>query len=329
MIKKTQAVLKSIVIILIIMILLKVCLVFLWPFIVSIIIVLTIEPIVKILKKLGFSRKISVIISFMLSVSMIVISFYYTWNFTYKQLTIFLKNLPKFIEVIDSRLKFLNLENYNYNEIIKGIENIIPEYKEKIINTIVSTVNSFVYIVLICITSLYIGMDKDIILSNLNSIIPTNIINLVSIIVKKNIEIIKIQFKLVFATTIQTILGLYVLGISQPLSIGLICGILDILPIIGTTLVFIPMVLYKFTTGNTFTALGLVFLYILLEINRKVMEVRFMGSNLHTHPIYMIISFYVGVKIYGIWGVILGPMIIVIVQEIFKYYCKRERGSLL
>jgi predicted PurR-regulated permease PerM len=60
MIKKNLAMFKIITILILIVILLKLCLVFLWPFIISIILVFALEPFVKVFKNIGLSRKISV-----------------------------------------------------------------------------------------------------------------------------------------------------------------------------------------------------------------------------------------------------------------------------
>jgi predicted PurR-regulated permease PerM len=95
-------------------------------------------------------------------------------------------------------------------------------------------------------------------------------------------------------------------------------------------MIFIPMMLFELSMGNFIKLIGLTCLYILLEINRKIMEIKFVGNNLHIHPVYTIISLYLGLKIYGLWGVILGPFIIILIMEIFNYYYTgKERGMLL
>lgn len=330
MIKKNQAMLKCILLILFIMIMLKLSLVFLWPFVAALILAAVIDPFVKLFCRLKISRKLSVIISFVLISSITIIILYYVGNYVYYQLLYFLKKFPDIISAISDKLGFLNIQKFNYQQIIKTLQNIISAYREKIINTAITTVNGVVYFIMVIITAIFISIDKYKIVQKIKKFLPKELYELGNIVVNRSMSIINIQFKLVLATTIQTILGLYVLGISDSLTIGIICGILDVLPVIGTTMVFIPMILFEFTAGNLFKLIGLICLYILLEINRKIMEIKFVGNNLHIHPVYTIISLYLGLKLYGLWGVILGPFIIILIMEIFNYYYTgKERGILL
>lgn len=326
MIEKNKATLKCIVIILFIMVTLKLSLVFLWPFVGAVLLSIVIEPFVAIICNMKISRKIGVFISFIIISFVTIASVYYLGNYLYNQGVILIKKLPDIIGVISDKLPFLNINRVDFNGFIKTIERIIPEYRNKIIDTLISTANGFMYFILIFITSIYISIEKQNLISIIRKYLPNDIFSLINKIGKKSTDIIKIQIKLVAATTIQTVLGLYILGIPQPLILGLICGILDILPVIGTSIVFIPLMFYEFIMGNLITGIGLVLLYILLEINRKIMEIKFIGNNLRLHPIITVFSIYAGLKIYGVWGVIFGPFLIVFIVEIFNYYFKGERG---
>jgi predicted PurR-regulated permease PerM len=64
--EKIGAILKIITIIISFMVILKLCLIFLWPFIVSLLIVLLLEPLIGILRNTGLSRKICVVLSFLI-----------------------------------------------------------------------------------------------------------------------------------------------------------------------------------------------------------------------------------------------------------------------
>ncbi|MEG0642240.1 MAG: AI-2E family transporter, partial [Clostridium sp.] len=56
----------------------------------------------------------------------------------------------------------------------------------------------------------------------------------------KNIFII--ESKLIVLFTLETIVGFIILGVDNAILLGIICGILDLLPYIGTSLVFIPLI---------------------------------------------------------------------------------------
>jgi predicted PurR-regulated permease PerM len=172
------------------------------------------------------------------------------------------------------------------------------------------------------------SMDLNKIIKALKRYLPSDLFYIIYNVVNKNITILRVEFELVFVTTIETVLGLYILGVSSPLTIGFICGILDIMPVIGTSLIFIPMIIYEFAKNEIFAAVGLILLYILLGVSRKIMEIKFVGENLHIHPILTIFSLYLGVVIYGIWGIIIGPFIIILLKEIIDKYYERGRGMI-
>lgn len=323
--KKNWAMLKIITILIIVIVLLKISLVFLWPFIVSIILALIMEPFVKIFKNLGLTRKLSVFLGFIIMIIILILFFYYIGSYVYDQVTGFISTLPNIIATLSNKFHFLNSKNMNFTNILNAIDNILPSYKEKIIGTLIDTVNGFIYASIILLTTIFISLDLDKIYGLIKKYLPYDYFSIINNVVKSNTAIINIEFKLVLITTIETIIGLYILGIQSPLTIGLICGILDIMPLIGTIIIFVPMIIFEISKNNIFTALGLVLLYILLSISRRIMEVKMVGNNLHIHPAAAILSLYIGIMIYGAWGVIIGPFIIILIKEVMNVLCKQRK----
>jgi predicted PurR-regulated permease PerM len=163
-----------------------------------------------------------------------------------------------------------------------------------------------------------ISIDLDKILLFLKQIIPYEYYSLICNSLIKTTQVVKVQVKIILLSSIQTIIGLYILGISNSLTIGLICGILDLFPIIGPGLIFIPWIIYELLVKNIFTSFGLLFLYILILISRQILEVKLMQNNLRIHPVTIIFSLYIGMLIYDFWGIIIGPIIIVLFKELFN-----------
>lgn len=325
MIKENWAMLKIITIMIIVVILLKLCLVFLWPFIISIIFVLILEPFVKLFKSTGMTRKLSVILGFIIMIITLIIFFYYIGSYVYEQAISLIDTLPDTLVFLSNKFQFLHLENLNFSNIISTLENILPSYKEKIIGTVINTFNGFLYILIIFLTTISISLDLDKILSFIKKYLPQSYFLIIYNVVKSNVTMINIQFKLVLITTIETIIGLYILGIPNSLTIGLICGILDIMPVIGTIIIFVPMIVFEISKNNVFTALGLVLLYLLLAVFRNIIEVRMMGNNLHIHPVLAILALYIGITIYGAFGVIIGPFIVILIREVINVFYKQRK----
>jgi sporulation integral membrane protein YtvI len=321
--KSNRAVLNIISIILFVMILLKLCLVFLSPFIISVILVIIIEPFVKFINNFKVKRRISVMISFALLSGILVFVIYYLSSITYSQINSLLKNLPDIFALFKTKFKFMENVNYDYAGVIKTIENIIPKYKEKIIGTIISTANGAIYIIIISMTTLLLSIDLYKIASAVRKYLPMELCSILSSSFYKINKIINTEIRLVAATTLLIVIGLYVLGANKPLTVGIICGILDLIPIVGPSLIFIPWIVYSILVERYFFAIGLLFLNIAIQICRGVMEIKFVGKSLKIHPLVTIFSLYIGIIVYGVWGVIFGPLIVIIIREIIDKYSER------
>ncbi len=117
---------------------------------------------------------------------------------------------------------------------------------------------------------------------------------------------------LVMMTALQTIIGLKLLGVNYALTLGLVTGLLDILPIVGPGIVFLPWIGYSLLTANTKFAIGLLVLYGVVTGVRQVLEPKVVGDSIGLHPLATLVSLYVGLKLLGPVGLILGPVVVIL-----------------
>jgi predicted PurR-regulated permease PerM len=144
--------------------------------------------------------------------------------------------------------KNINVLNYiNLNDIIKEFK---MYYKDILSSNILwkgaefTTDIIFSYFVA-NISAYFILVDKDDFKNSIQYFINKNKLELIN----KNFEdikkMLKVEITLVIATTLQTVFGFLILEIDNAVFLGMLCGILDILPYVGTVLVFLPLVIYK------------------------------------------------------------------------------------
>ena len=127
---------------------------------------------------------------------------------------------------------------------------------------------------------------------------------------------LRARFVLLSITAVMTILGLSVMRVNYAWLLGLACGALDILPLVGPSALFLPWALYHILVGNVGFALGLVAVLALSSAVRQVAEARVMGRNLDLHPLVALISVYVGVQLFGVKGFIAGPLAVIFFKAI-------------
>ncbi|MGJ7920449.1 sporulation integral membrane protein YtvI [Neobacillus sp. LXY-4] len=129
---------------------------------------------------------------------------------------------------------------------------------------------------------------------------------------------LKAQATLISITTIIILIGLLILRVDYAITIALIAGIVDIIPYLGTGAIFVPWIIYEVITGETGLAIGLAVLYIVVLVQRQVMEPKVLSSNIGLDPLATLIALFVGFKLIGFLGLIAGPVVLVIINTLHR-----------
>ncbi|WP_312471131.1 sporulation integral membrane protein YtvI [Neobacillus sp.] len=129
---------------------------------------------------------------------------------------------------------------------------------------------------------------------------------------------IKAQLTLISITTVIILIGLLILGVDYAITIALVTGIVDILPYLGTGLVFVPWIIYTAIGGDMGLAIGLGVLYIIVLVQRQVMEPKILSSSIGLDPLATLIALFVGFKTIGFLGLIVGPVTLVIISTLYR-----------
>lgn len=127
---------------------------------------------------------------------------------------------------------------------------------------------------------------------------------------------IKAQLTLISITAVIVLIGLLFLRVEYAITIALIIGIVDILPYLGTGLVFVPWIVYSFFTGDVAFTIGLLVLYAIVIVQRQIMEPKILSSSIGLDPLATLIALFVGYQLLGFLGLIIGPVILVIIKTL-------------
>jgi len=132
------------------------------------------------------------------------------------------------------------------------------------------------------------------------------------------IGFIKAQLTLISLTAAIVIIGLLVLGVDYAITIGLLTGLVDLLPYLGTGTVFIPWIIYLFFKGNYSLVIGLSILYGVVLIFRQVIEPKVVAENVGLDPLLTLVALFVGLQLFGFLGLIIGPVALVLINALIK-----------
>lgn len=129
---------------------------------------------------------------------------------------------------------------------------------------------------------------------------------------------IKAQLTLISITTVIILIGLLILRVDYAITIALLTGIVDIIPYLGTGAVFVPWIIYELISGDVGLAIGLGVLYIIVLVQRQIMEPKILSSNIGLDPLATLIALFVGFKLIGFLGLIAGPVALVIISTLYR-----------
>lgn len=113
-------------------------------------------------------------------------------------------------------------------------------------------------------------------------------------------------------------LAFFILKNPYALLLGIVTAVIDAFPVLGSGMLLVPYAVICALQGKIFDGAVLLAAYLVCLIIREVLEPKIMGQQSGLRPIYMLFSFYVGVRLFGLSGIILGPIGMAAIYNIYK-----------
>ncbi|WP_244513539.1 sporulation integral membrane protein YtvI [Oceanobacillus limi] len=130
----------------------------------------------------------------------------------------------------------------------------------------------------------------------------------------------KAQLILISISTCITFFGLLILNVEHALTITFLAAIFDILPFIGTGIIFIPWILFTFVTGNYWLTISISILFSLIIIVRQILEPKILSDSIGVNPLFGLFVVFISIQIWGVIGILIAPLLM-----IFSYVLVQSR----
>lgn len=118
------------------------------------------------------------------------------------------------------------------------------------------------------------------------------------------------NINLMLITCLELWLGFLILHIPYPFIKAFGIALFDFLPIVGVGTIIIPWCIILYIINKKKIAIGLIILYLIILCIRNIIEPKLIGKQLGVHPFYILISMYIGSKLFGFIGILLCPLLI-------------------
>jgi len=125
-------------------------------------------------------------------------------------------------------------------------------------------------------------------------------------------------------------LGFFIFKVPNALLLTLLAALAGIFPIIGTAIIWIPVIIYLLIAGNTFAAMGVLLFGLISSTIENFLKPIFVSRRTNMNPSLILIGMIGGLFLFGILGIILGPLILAYLFIVLELYRdKRTLGILI
>lgn len=125
---------------------------------------------------------------------------------------------------------------------------------------------------------------------------------------------LRTQVILMSMTFMICLAGLFIFRVDYALLLSVSIAIVDALPVFGSGAILWPWAIYNLLIGNFTLAVGLLCIYGVIFITRQIMEPKILSNQIGVYALVTVMAVYIGYKSMGIFGMIIGPVVVVTVQ---------------
>ncbi|ONI39353.1 sporulation integral membrane protein YtvI [Candidatus Epulonipiscium fishelsonii] len=308
------------------------------PFIVAWLLGGILDPCVSFLKnKLKLSRGIATIISMLTVLTGICWVIFKLSKMLYTQIISVKDSYPVYklqivevIDIIESNLGKLgtifnlptdmatldNLINEILNAIGQSLNEVVPYFYDML--SVVPT--SLFFTVITLLSTFFMTKDRKKIKDFIIAQLPISILKKI-VLIKLGLKnavggYIKTQIILMCVVFSICFVGLLWLRREHFLLISLVIAIFDSLPALGSGAILITWGVYHLIMGNYSISIGLFGIYGLVLITRQIVEPRVLSGQIGVYALVTIMSIYIGLKLIGPLGIIVGPITAVTIKTL-------------
>ena len=319
------------------------------PFLIAGVIAVLIEPIIKFcMNKLKLSRRVSSMIIVALTIILIIMAVIFGGSKMIKEILKLSENLPagitiatQFIDNISQKAaelypelpaSILNAMQSSVVEFIGKLGSLISEWATDAVKLLLSVPTMIINVVITILALIFFAKDRIYVIDMLEYHLPkswlkkakevlSEVFSTIGGYIRVYIKIIIITFaELYLAFTIINAIGF---DIKYPLLLAMLVAIVDVLPILGVGTVLIPWAIWMFIVGNWGFGLALLITYGTIFCIRQFMEPKLVSKQFGIHPLVTLFAMYAGYKSAGVFGLILGPILLMTLRCIFAKQIER------
>lgn len=317
---------------------LKFCTIYLLPFLIGLLLAIIVQkPATFVAEKTrlkkGLLSVVFVVILYLITISLIS----FICVFAYNKISGLVSSAPSYLSTLGNAFggfstEFSDIMSELPEEVSKAIKELPDTLIKKateLLTTLLSTSATavaknvpglLVTVIVTVVASCYLSKDYDVVMSfvhkNISSKANTLISEIKRIFFNSILKLGKSYVLIMMITFAELSVGLLIIGVGNPVSTAAIIAFVDILPVLGTGAVVIPWAIISLVTGNVWRGIGLALLYLIITVVRNFIEPKIIGDQVGLHPLITLLAMFVGLRLFGVLGMFVCPILIIILYEL-------------
>ncbi|MCL4399965.1 AI-2E family transporter [Patescibacteria group bacterium] len=299
---------------------------------VGVVLSLGIEPLVGFLsEKFKFGRVLAIVTVFIVLVMFLGSVLYFILPVLMSEFGGFVYRLNQIIPSLPG-VNILPSSLQGSQSGIDKISSFLSSMNFSVTSTFWSIIKDIVLVFSALIVTLYLSVEKHGAERMLRVILPDTYEASV-MTVFKNFEIkmrrwFATQLALSLFVGLAVFVGMFLIGVRYPVVLGILAGILEIVPVIGPIITGTLAFVIAASDSVSLAIYAVIFFILVQQLENHVLVPLLVGKSMRVHPVIVLVSVIAGGEIAGITGIILSVPIAVLAQEIFDYLAERKSKKL-
>jgi len=287
-------------------------------------------PVYKFINKYLKNKTISSILTTILILLIMIVPLILTFNSLLNESVKFFYNAPQInLGLIADKLSKYVGGTIDVNAYLKDLMNRLSVY-------VIQKTSDFLFSIPTLILDLFIMFFTMFYLFKEGDEISNKILNALSLKEHHKIKLYKnfgdtiyaVLYGVVLTAIVQGAIGtvgLWYFKVSSPITWGIVMTLLSMIPFLGAYFVWLPAAIIKISSGDFYNGFGL-FLYGLLIVSTidNVIRPKLIGRRAHIHPILVLIGIIGGLQVFGLIGMVIGPLILSILMLFIETYLSEK-----
>lgn len=303
----------------------------------SIIVAAALSPTIDLMAKRRIPRAITILLVYLLLIAFLGALVYFILPPAITQLRQLAEQLPNYFSYFQNLVS--NLRDFGVqNHLISGsqaglntVSDFLNNFTTNIFDTTKGFISGFTAILTVFVLTLYLLLDENGIKNFFVALLPvkqkTQLVGIANKIGAGLGAWLRGQILLGIVVGVLVYVGLLIIGIPYALTLGLLAGVLEIIPIIGPILSAIPAILIALSISPTMALIVTGFYLLVQELENKLLVPKVMQRTVGLHPVTIIIVLLVGARLMGVLGILLAVPVTSVIYIILKDWSHVSRQS--